>query len=80
MSILPLGIHWHRIKKKEWPGWVDDCREKKRRGCMENLVNDIIRSLFQTYAFHIGNHNTPWKQILHSHWKHVVLIKVTLFI
>lgn len=47
---------------------------------MENLVNDIICSLFQTYAFHIGNHNTPWKQILHSHSKHVVLIKVTLFI
>lgn len=52
-------------------GWLQ--REK-------NLVNDLIHSLFQTCAFHICNCNTPWKQILHSHSKQVVLIKVTLFI
>lgn len=77
MSILPLGIHSQTIKKG-WPGWVDDCGEKKGE-CMENLVNDIMRSLFRTYAFHIANHNMPWKQILHSHSKHFVLIKVTSF-
>lgn len=52
---------------------------EKKGECMENLANDIMCSLFRTYAFHIANHNMPRKQILHSHSKHFVLIKVTSF-
>lgn len=81
MSILPLGIHSQRIKKG-WPGWVDNCGGKKKivGECMENLVHDIIRSLFQTYAFHICNHNMPGKHILHPHLEHFVLIKAAPFV
>lgn len=68
MSIPPLGIHSQKIA--EGVTWLngDNCSENREQ-CMENLVNDIICFLFQTYAFHTDNHNMPEPEILDSHMK-----------
>lgn len=75
MLIPQLAIHALKIEKAGF-GWMEKTRVEQS---MENLVNDIICFLFQTYAFHTDNHNMSLKQILVSHLKFLVVIKVASF-